>query len=72
MQTPQSFKFDTLCSAHLFALNLGENDAIDDASLMKLFNKNVYLIKGDRMNIKPNTNDELIIVKSILEHFKND
>ena len=37
---------------------------------MKLFNKDVHLIKGDKMNVKASTNDDLIIIKSIMEHFK--
>ena len=70
MQTPQSFKFDTILSAHNFALHLNINNSIDDACLMKLFNKDVHLIKGDKMNVKASTNDDLIIIKSIMEHFK--
>lgn len=70
MQTPQSFKYDTILSAHNFALHLNINNSIDDACLMKLFNKDVHLIKGDKMNVKASTNDDLIIIKSIMEHFK--
>lgn len=68
MQTPQSFKLDLLRSAHQFAQTLATNDATDDAQLMKLLNKEVYLVKGDKANMKLTTEDDLILLKALLDH----
>ena len=68
MQTPQSFKYDLLYSAHKFALNLELKDSIDDASLMKLFNKDVYLLKESKHNLKIVSIDDLEILKGLLEN----
>lgn len=70
MQTPQSFKLDLLRSAHKFAQTLSINDATDDAQLMKLMNKDVFLVMGDKANMKLTTEDDLILLKALLDNQK--
>lgn len=67
VQTPQSFKLDVLRSAHKFAQSLNIMDSSDDASLMKLLNENVILVKGNKANMKLTTEEDLIFIKAIFE-----
>ena len=71
VQTPQSFKFDLLRSAHKFAQTLNIFDATDDASLMKLLNEEVTLVPGNKANMKLTTEEDLIFIKAIFENLQS-
>jgi len=67
IQTPQTFKYDLLLRAHLYAC---ENNihVTDDASLIEeLGNHRVKLVMGSSENIKITTPGDLAIASAILE-----
>ena len=67
IQTPQSFKYNLLFQAHLYAR---ENNihVTDDASLIeKLETHQVKLVMGTSENIKITTPSDLAIARAILE-----
>lgn len=66
-QTPQSFKYGTINDAHRNALNKEKVNATDDCQLVIDINKNVHLVKGEKLNFKITTFEDLIIFKSILK-----
>ena len=66
IQTPQSFKFIDILSAHDFALKNKINKASDDAQLVKLIGKDVYIVNGERQNIKLTTKEDLLLIESLL------
>ena len=58
-QTPQTFKFKVILEAHTKANKKGINDATDDCVLVKRLNKYVYLVEGERTNIKITNPEDL-------------
>lgn len=57
-QTPQSFDLQLLVDAFVHAANTGFN-ATDDASVVEHFGKPVYIIDGEKNNIKLTTSQDL-------------
>jgi 2-C-methyl-D-erythritol 4-phosphate cytidylyltransferase len=66
IQTPQTFKYDLIMKAHLYARN-NNIQATDDAFLVEQIGHKVKLIMGSYENIKITTPDDLAIAKAILE-----
>ena len=67
IQTPQSFKYDLLLQAHLYARE-NEIHVTDDASLIEqLETHQVKLVMGTSENIKITTSGDLAIARAILE-----
>jgi len=66
IQTPQTFKYDLIMKAHLYAR---ENNiqATDDAYLVEQIGHKVKLIMGSYENIKITTPEDISIAKTILE-----
>jgi 2-C-methyl-D-erythritol 4-phosphate cytidylyltransferase len=66
IQTPQTFKYDLIMKAHLYAR---ENNiqATDDAFLVEQIGHKVKLIMGSYENIKITTPEDIVIAKAILE-----
>jgi 2-C-methyl-D-erythritol 4-phosphate cytidylyltransferase len=64
-QTPQAFSFHLILEAHEHAKQLGIRRAIDDASLLRLMNKEVSVVPGSRYNFKVVTVDDLSLFKLI-------
>ena len=66
IQTPQTFKYDLILKAHLYAR---ENNiqATDDAFLVEQMGQKVKLIMGSYENIKITTPDDFAVAKAILE-----
>ena len=62
IQTPQVFTFSLINNAH----HSNESIATDDASLVEKFHP-VYMVEGDRCNIKVTTPFDLKIAKALLE-----
>jgi len=60
IQTPQGFNFNKIYKAHKFASNI---EAKDDSSIFELQNLKVKMLRGDVVNIK-------ITTKNDLEYFK--
>jgi 2-C-methyl-D-erythritol 4-phosphate cytidylyltransferase len=70
IQTPQTFEYDLLLRAHLYAYENGIQ-VTDDASLIEeLENHRVKLVMGSSENIKITTPGDLAIVSAILESKK--
>lgn len=64
-QTPQSFKLDLILKAHR---SLSEfNDVTDDAGLLVHQRVPVFLVEGDKKNIKLTTKEDLEIIKKYME-----
>jgi 2-C-methyl-D-erythritol 4-phosphate cytidylyltransferase len=66
IQTPQTFKYDLIMKAHLYARD-NNIQATDDSSLVEQMGHKVKLIMGSYENIKITTPDDLIVAKAILE-----
>lgn len=65
MQTPQGFRVDALMRAHEAAARDGFTGT-DDASLLERAGMPVYLVNGDKDNIKLTTPDDLQRAEAIL------
>lgn len=66
-QTPQSFKFSIIKEAHEIAAKNNIDNATDDCQLVLNTGKEVHLIKGDKLNFKITTQDDLLLLKSIIK-----
>ena len=66
IQTPQTFKYDLIMKAHLYARD-NNIQATDDAFLVEQIGQKVKLIMGSYENIKITTPEDIIIAKAILE-----
>lgn len=66
-QTPQSFNFGLIKAAHEEAIKTGDLNATDDCQLVLKLNKKVHLVKGDKLNFKVTTFEDLLLLKSIIK-----
>ncbi len=66
-QTPQTFNFDIIYSAHKYALKHNLVDASDDTKLMLLMNKNVHIVKGNVTNFKVTTIEDFNKLKMLMK-----
>lgn len=66
-QTPATFKFSTLYSAHDNAIKFNIIDSSDDCSLVLLDGHKVYLVSGDRNNFKITNEIDLALFKIIVD-----
>ena len=57
IQTPQGFDFNLIYNAHLKNKN---KEFLDDASLLQEMNKKVFLLKGEKTNIKLTVPEDMI------------
>ena len=64
VQTPQSFRLGLIYQAHLACEDCG---ATDDAALILHSGGEVFLVEGDKLNIKITTEEDLRILYSIME-----
>ena len=64
VQTPQSFKLSLILKAHESAK---ENSNTDDASLVMMLGEKVYIVDGNKQNFKVTTDEDLTILKALLE-----
>jgi 2-C-methyl-D-erythritol 4-phosphate cytidylyltransferase len=64
-QTPQTFRFGKIFSAHLSAEAEGFSGT-DDASLIERSGGKVHIIRGDYRNIKITTPEDLILAEAFL------
>ncbi|MEH7223802.1 2-C-methyl-D-erythritol 4-phosphate cytidylyltransferase [Bacillus sp. JJ1566] len=70
IQTPQAFHVSILQEAH----KLAKKEAYlgtDEASLVERIPKQVYIVKGDYLNIKLTTPDDLVFAEAILQSWTN-
>lgn len=66
VQTPQSFKFSIINRVHQNVLAKGVEHAFDDASLALMEGYDVRIAKGESINFKITTFDDLSIAKSVI------
>lgn len=66
-QTPQSFKYELIKSAHEKSIENATNDATDDCQLVLAIGKDVHLVNGDKLNFKITTFEDLLMLKSIIK-----
>jgi 2-C-methyl-D-erythritol 4-phosphate cytidylyltransferase len=65
IQTPQGFERSLILEAHQ-AAQRNDQDATDDASLVERLGKAVYLIEGDRSNIKITLPEDLLFAEALI------
>jgi len=65
IQTPQAFERSLILQAHQ-AAQRNEHDATDDASLVERLGKPVYLIDGERTNIKITLPEDLLFAEALV------
>ncbi|MFS0821003.1 2-C-methyl-D-erythritol 4-phosphate cytidylyltransferase [Bacillus sp. 1P02SD] len=68
IQTPQAFHVSILQEAHEMAQKEGFLGT-DEASLVERIPKQVYIVKGDYLNIKLTTPDDLVFAEAILQNW---
>jgi 2-C-methyl-D-erythritol 4-phosphate cytidylyltransferase len=65
IQTPQAFERSLILEAHQVAKR-DDQDATDDASLVERLGKPVYLIEGERTNIKITLPEDLLFAEALV------
>jgi 2-C-methyl-D-erythritol 4-phosphate cytidylyltransferase len=65
IQTPQAFDRSLILEAHR-AAQRNDQEATDDASLVERLGKTVYLIEGERTNIKITLPEDLLFAEALL------
>lgn len=65
VQTPQSFKIYVILSAHEAWQKKKGGDATDDAALVLANGQDVYIVKGEKNNLKITTEEDLRILYSV-------
>ena len=65
VQTPQSFKIGIILKAHRAWMEKEGGNATDDAALVLADGLNVYLVKGEKNNLKITTEEDLRILYSV-------
>lgn len=65
IQTPQAFERSLICEAHE-AAQRNEQEATDDATLVERLGKPVYLIDGERTNIKITLPEDLLFAEALV------
>lgn len=70
-QTPQSFRFGKIFSAHLAAESDGFSGT-DDASLIERTGGEVHIIRGDYRNIKITTPEDLVLAEAFLSGMERE
>lgn len=67
VQTPQSFQYQLIRRAHKEALKNDIKEVTDDCQLVLNLGHKVHLVKGDRLNFKITTFEDLLILKSLIK-----
>lgn len=70
-KAPQSFYLDDILAAHRRALNEDIRNAIDSATLMKMYGNDLFSIVGPIENIKITTPSDFYIFRAILDAREN-
>ena len=68
VQTPQSFRLGLIKEAHIACEKQGRTDEItDDAALILQNGGEVFIVEGDKLNIKITTQDDLRILCNVIK-----
>lgn len=71
-QTPQSFKYSMILDAHNKAIENNNLEATDDCQLVLALNKDVHLVRGDKLNFKITTFEDLLLLKAVIKLGKTE
>ena len=71
-QTPQTFKYGIIRSAHDYAAEHNDTDTTDDCKLVIKRGVPVHLVNGSKMNFKITTFDDLMMLKALLKIGKTE
>ena len=66
-KAPQSFWIDDILAAHEQARKEGKMDFIDSCTMMQHYGHPLYLVDGDRDNIKVTTPEDIFTMRATLE-----
>lgn len=66
-QTPQSFKYNLIKTAHEYSIENSTIDATDDCQLVRKLDRDVHLVNGDKLNFKITTFEDLLLLKSVIK-----
>lgn len=66
-RAPQSFYLSEILEVHEQAIRDGNVNVTDDGTLMKLYNKEIYVVVGKSENIKITTPDDYYVFKALLQ-----
>ena len=66
-QTPQSFTYKLIMDSHKKSIEDKTSNATDDCQLVLALNKDVHLVKGDKLNFKVTTFEDLLLLKSVIK-----
>lgn len=70
-RAPQSFWLDDILDVHKKAMADGRTDFIDSCTMMRHYDKKLYLIDGSDENIKITTPEDFYIMRAILDAKEN-
>lgn len=73
-QAPQSFYLGEIIEAHeeMRKINPEYTDIADSCNLYKILGKNVYIVEGNRGNIKVTTPEDFYILRALLQYRENE
>ena len=73
-QAPQSFHLGDILNAHLTIreTNPGYIDIVDSCSPLRKLGKDIYIVKGNRGNIKVTTPEDFYILRALLQYKENE
>ena len=73
-QAPQSFFLGEIVEAHIATrkVNPNYNDIVDSCSLLRKMGKEIYIVKGNRGNIKVTTPEDFYILRALLQYKENE
>lgn len=66
IQTPQTFQFDLISTAHKIMYENGKFDYTDDSQLLKAVNREAAVVMGEESNIKITTQLDRLLAMKIL------
>lgn len=73
-QAPQAFHLKDILSAHdeIRKINPTYEDVVDQCTLMRILDKPVYMVKGNRGNIKITKPEDVYILEALMEYRKGE
>ena len=73
-QAPQSFYLGEIVDAHIETRKINPEyiDIVDSCSLLRKMGKEIYIVKGNRGNIKVTTPEDFYILRALLQYKENE
>lgn len=67
VQTPQSFKYSVILEAYNKAMADNYTNSTDDCQLVFRLGKQVHLVKGEKMNFKVTTSEDIALLEAFIK-----